>query len=74
MLVLRVGGFSWAGRWLSGGRTGLFCGVGNLGAVASGTKAVWLGDVDAASGAEAIKIGAERFGQEANRLIAVRRG
>jgi len=37
-------------------------------------KAVWLGDVEAASEAEAIKIGAEQFGQDAKRLIAVRRG
>jgi hypothetical protein len=37
-------------------------------------KAVWLGDVDATTEAEAIAKGAERFGQEAKRLIAVRRG
>ena len=37
-------------------------------------KAVWIGDVDAASEAEAIKIGAEQFGQDVKRLIAVRRG
>ncbi len=66
--MLRVGGFSWAGRRLCGGRTGLFCGVGNL-----GTKAVWLGDVEAASEPEAIKIGAERFGQDAETLMAVKR-
>jgi hypothetical protein len=38
------------------------------------TKAVWLGDVEAASEAEAIKIGAEQFGQDAKQLMAVRRG
>jgi len=37
-------------------------------------KAVWMGDVEATSEAEAIKIGAEKFGQDAKRLIAVRRG
>jgi len=37
-------------------------------------KAVWLGDVEATSEAEAIAKGAEQFGQEAKRLIAVRRG
>ena len=38
------------------------------------SKAVWIGDVDAASEAEAIKIGAEQFGQPKERLMAVRRG
>jgi hypothetical protein len=37
-------------------------------------KAVWIGDVEAASEAEAIRIGAERFGQDAKRLMAVRWG
>jgi hypothetical protein len=37
-------------------------------------KAVWLGDVEAASEAEAIAKGAERFKQPKERLIAVRRG
>jgi hypothetical protein len=32
-------------------------------------KAVWLGDVEAASEAEAIKIGAEQFGQPKERLM-----
>jgi hypothetical protein len=32
-------------------------------------KAVWLGDVEAASEAEAIKIGAEHFGQPKERLM-----
>jgi hypothetical protein len=36
-------------------------------------KAVWLGDVEAASEAEAITIGAEQFGQPKERLIAVKR-
>jgi hypothetical protein len=36
-------------------------------------KAVWLGDVEAASEAEAIAKGAERFGQDAERLMAVKR-
>jgi len=35
---------------------------------------VWLGDVEAASEAEAIAKGAEQFGQDAKRLMAVRRG
>jgi len=38
------------------------------------SKAVWLGDVEATTEAEAIKIGAERFGQAPDRLMAVRRG
>jgi len=33
-----------------------------------------LGDVEAASEAEAIAKGAEEFGQDAKRLLAVRRG
>jgi hypothetical protein len=36
-------------------------------------KAVWLGDVEAASEAEAIAKGAEEFNQDHKRLIAVRR-
>jgi hypothetical protein len=36
-------------------------------------KAIWLGDVEAASEAETIKIGAEKFSQDAERLIAVKR-
>ena len=36
-------------------------------------KAVWIGDVEATSEAEAIKIGAELFGQDANRLMAVKK-
>ena len=36
-------------------------------------KAVWLGDVEATSEAEAIAKGAEAFGQDAKRLMAVRR-
>jgi hypothetical protein len=36
-------------------------------------KAVWLGDVEAASEAEAIAKGAEEFGQDPKRLMAVRR-
>ena len=36
-------------------------------------KAVCIADVEASSEAEAIKLGAERFGQDAKRLIAVRR-
>jgi hypothetical protein len=39
-----------------------------------GPKAVWLGDVEAASEAEAIAKGAEEFKQDANGLMAVRRG
>jgi hypothetical protein len=38
------------------------------------SKLHWLGDVEAASEAEAIKIGAEKFAQHANRLVAVKRG
>jgi hypothetical protein len=38
-----------------------------------GSKLVWLGDVDATSEAEAITIGAERFGQDAETLMAVKR-
>jgi hypothetical protein len=34
---------------------------------------VWLGDVDATTEAEAIKIGAEQFGQDAETLMAVKR-
>ena len=37
-------------------------------------KLHWLGDVEAASEAEAIVKGAEAFGQDAKRLMAVRRG
>jgi hypothetical protein len=37
-------------------------------------KAVWLGDIEAASEAEAIAKGAEEFRQPKERLIAVRRG
>jgi hypothetical protein len=37
-------------------------------------KAVWLGDVEAESQAEAIAKGAEGFKQDPNRLMAVRRG
>jgi len=37
-------------------------------------KAVWLGDVEATSEAEAIRIGADKFGQPKERLIAVKRG
>jgi hypothetical protein len=37
-------------------------------------KAVWLGDVEATSEAEAIAKGAEEFKQDPNRLMAVRRG
>jgi len=37
------------------------------------SKAVWIGDVDAASEAEAVAKGAEEFGQDAKRLMAVRR-
>jgi hypothetical protein len=40
---------------------------------ASGTKAVWLGDVEATSEAEAIKMGAEKFGQPKEQLIAAKR-
>jgi hypothetical protein len=36
-------------------------------------KAVWLGDVEATSEAEAIKMGVEKFGQPKERLIAVKR-
>jgi hypothetical protein len=36
-------------------------------------KAKLLGTVEAASEAEAIKIGAERFGQDAETLMAVKR-
>jgi hypothetical protein len=36
-------------------------------------KAVWLGDAEAATAEEAIKIGAEKFGQPKERLLAVRR-
>lgn len=36
-------------------------------------KAVWLGDVEATSEAEAIKTGAEEFNQPKERLMAVRR-
>ena len=37
-------------------------------------KAVWLGDVEAVSEAEAIAKGAEEFKQPKERLMAVRRG
>jgi hypothetical protein len=37
------------------------------------SKAVWLGDVEAASEAEAIAKGAEAIGQPKERLMAVRR-
>jgi len=37
------------------------------------SKAVWLGDVEAASEAEAIAKGAEEFNQPKERLMAVRR-
>jgi hypothetical protein len=37
------------------------------------TKAVWLGDVEATSEAEAIAKGAEEFGEPKERLMAVRR-
>ena len=37
-------------------------------------KLQWLGDVEAASEAEAIAKGAEEFRQDAKRLMAVRRG
>jgi hypothetical protein len=36
-------------------------------------KAVWPGDVDATSEAEAIAKGVEKFGQPKERLMAVRR-
>jgi len=36
-------------------------------------KLQWLGNVEAASEAEAIAKGAEEFGQDAKRLMAVRR-
>ena len=36
-------------------------------------KAVWIGDVEAASEAQAIAKGAEQFGQDAKWLMAVRR-
>ena len=36
-------------------------------------KAVWIGDVEAASEAEAVAKGAEEFNQPKERLIAVRR-
>ena len=38
------------------------------------SKAVWIGDVDAASEAEAIAKGAEEFKQPKEQLMAVRRG
>ena len=38
------------------------------------SKAVWLGDVEAASEAEAIAKGAEKFKQPKEQLMAVRRG
>ncbi len=38
------------------------------------SKAVWLGDVEAASETEAIAKGAEEFKQPKERLMAVRRG
>jgi hypothetical protein len=37
------------------------------------TKAVWLGDVEATSEAEAIAKGAEEFKQPRERLMAVKR-
>ena len=37
------------------------------------TKAVWLGDLEATSEAEAITKGAEQFKQDAKQLMAVRR-
>jgi hypothetical protein len=37
-------------------------------------KAVWLGDVEAASEAEAIAKGAEEFKHDPHQLMAVRRG
>jgi len=37
-------------------------------------KAVWLGDVEAATEAEAIAKGAEEFKQPGERLMAVKRG
>ena len=38
------------------------------------SKLQWLGDVEAASEAEAIAKGAEQFKQDAKRLMAVKRG
>ena len=38
------------------------------------SKGRWLGEIEAGTAEEAIKIASERFGQEAGRLIAVRRG
>ena len=38
------------------------------------SKGRWLGEIEAGTAEEAIKIASERFGQEAKRLIAVRRG
>ena len=40
----------------------------------SSSKGRWLGEIEAGTAEEAIKIASERFGQEAKRLIAVRRG
>jgi hypothetical protein len=37
-------------------------------------KGRWMGEIEAGTAEEAIKIASERFGQEAGRLIAVRRG
>jgi hypothetical protein len=38
------------------------------------SKGRWLGEIEAPSQAEAIKVASERFEQDAKRLIAVRRG
>jgi hypothetical protein len=38
------------------------------------SKGRWLGEIEAHTAEEAIKIASERFGQDPKRLIAVRRG
>ena len=38
------------------------------------SKGRWLGEIEAGTVEEAIALAAKRFGQEAGRLIAVRRG
>jgi hypothetical protein len=37
-------------------------------------KGGWLGEIEPDAAEEAIKVASERFGQEAKRLMAVRRG
>jgi len=75
--VLIVGGAIFTARWASSVRFQLardFKPLVRWSILTLGTKLVWIGDVEAASEAEAIAKGAEQFGQPKERLMAVRRG